>query len=74
MKPGVHVCSICQAPKPPHFLVCASCWREVPWPMKVIYWGCKGHHHHRPQEWETRFTHAMSNILSHLKQFSSAIP
>lgn len=68
------ICPICRAPKEKHWLVCDACWREVPFKLKAEYWTQKANHHHRPKDYESRFTQAMAVIISHLKQFSSALP
>lgn len=68
---AIQICPHCRAQ---HFLVCEACWLEVPWNLKVEYWGAKCFHHLYPTPaTEQRFTHAMVIIISHLKQFSSAL-
>lgn len=67
------ICGVCRAPKPPHFLVCEACWLEVPFHLKRQYWNQKGHHHHRPAQFEKSFTRIMVTIISHLKQHGSAL-
>lgn len=72
---AIQICGVCRAPKPKHFLVCEACWVEVPWNLKVEYWTAKGFHHVHPSPPNHhRFERSMIVIVSHLKQFGSALP
>ena len=53
---------------PPSFPVCRTCWLEVPGNLKIEYWDATGH---KDQD---RTQAATKAILSHLKQYGTAIP
>lgn len=73
MNAAVDFCPHCQAPKPTHFLVCRVCWKEVPFLLWAAFKTAVGLHHHAHIT-DSRLAAAKAKVLSHLKQFSSAIP
>ena len=66
------ICPVCQADKPAHFFVCRPCWREAPFDLRAKYHGAVGLHHHGKVD-AAYVQRAGAAILSHLKQFSSAL-
>lgn len=66
------VCPHCGDDKPRHFLVCRACWCEVPFKLRALYHGAVGLHHHKAVD-DAYLEHARKAVLSHLKQFSSAL-
>lgn len=75
-------CPVCGTIKPPHFLVCRVCSREIPFPLKTRWWGARGLAHafkangRDPKSIaaaEEDEHHARLAILSHLKQHGTAL-
>jgi hypothetical protein len=66
------LCPACQADKPASFFVCRPCWREAPFKLRALYHGAVGLHHHGKVD-AAHLQRAGTAILSHLKQFSSAL-
>lgn len=79
--PNNAICPICGVIKPGKFLVCLVCWREVPFAMRAELWTHEGRARaardgikHYDEAGENRAIKAAEiTILSHLKQFSSAL-
>ena len=65
-------CPNCGDEMPPSFLVCRPCLREVPFKLYAAYKGALGQHHHQRITGEA-LAQTKAAILSHLKQFSTAL-
>lgn len=79
--PNNAICPICSVIKPGKFLVCLVCWSEVPFMLRVNLWNHEGRsraardgiRHYDADSEGAAIRHAESAILSHLKQFSTAL-